>query len=559
MPPPSVELGIQYARDVVSGEILASQAVISQCQSFLDDYESKQHDEDFDWHFVRSKADHLFKFISYLNFARGDVAGEPVKLEPWQCFLLMNVVGWRHKDDDLDRRFIEIYCLVARKNAKTMVLSLLALYELVYGPPASQLCVAATTKEQARELFDAAKDAIHNMHPVMKDDYRVVFNKISAKDSRSTFFPVSKEARSLEGLGIRFAFFDEAALIQNNEVFETITTSMRAFTGSQQFYITTGQAGAKDNPFMWKLDRVRDTLAGATDNERLFALLYELDEADYDQWDNPDLWIKANPSLGGSVKLAGLKQSRAEATAPAQILSFKARFLNIFVEDVTSWISADRWNQNRIPQIDRSLPLNIGCDLGSVNDLTAVTSIYGPDTNGIYFFETKNWLPEASLEAVPKQFREIYMEAIGSGAIELIPGEVTDYGYIRNYILDLASKNDLISAGFDNYNAGELIAQLDRDGINTVVVGQHKRTMNEPSKEFEKLVKSSSLLHEGNPFWAWQMENCNVHVDEMGNYKVMKLRSNSPKKIDSIIAGIIGLQRAMVQPVKKAEFSYYIG
>ena len=73
-------------------------------------------------------ADNLCAFIERLPHVKGPLAGTPIKLEPWQVFILTTVFGWIKPDGN--RRFRRSYIEVPRGNAKSTLSSALALYML---------------------------------------------------------------------------------------------------------------------------------------------------------------------------------------------------------------------------------------------------------------------------------------------------------------------------------------------------------------------------------------------------------------------------------------------
>ncbi|MBS0126896.1 terminase large subunit domain-containing protein [Thetidibacter halocola] len=152
--PCSVEDGIQYARDIVSGQIVACKAIKAQCRIFLNDYDQNQHTDDFRWRFDEAKARHVITYVQLLNFIEGEVAGKPVRLSPWQAFFFLNLYGWVDKTDAEIRRYTRAICMVGRKNAKSTILATLALYETMYGPEGSQIVTLATSRDQAKLVWN---------------------------------------------------------------------------------------------------------------------------------------------------------------------------------------------------------------------------------------------------------------------------------------------------------------------------------------------------------------------------------------------------------------------
>ena len=125
---------IAYAKDITDGTILANKYIRLQCQSFLNDLNTNQHEGDFRWQFSSELADHALGYMQLFKYVEGTVAGQQVVLSPWQAFLIINAYGWVDKANEGIRRYTRLISLVGRKNAKSTVLALVGLYELRFGP-----------------------------------------------------------------------------------------------------------------------------------------------------------------------------------------------------------------------------------------------------------------------------------------------------------------------------------------------------------------------------------------------------------------------------------------
>jgi phage terminase large subunit-like protein len=123
---PHVAKALQYAEDVLAGDIVAGVLTKQACQRFLDDLNRAG----FEFHFDTEAAEKPCRFIETLPHIKGEWAkrGELLVLEGWQCFIVCNLFGWL--DEDGLRRFKTAYVDVARKNAKSTLASAIALYML---------------------------------------------------------------------------------------------------------------------------------------------------------------------------------------------------------------------------------------------------------------------------------------------------------------------------------------------------------------------------------------------------------------------------------------------
>ena len=106
-----------YVEQVTSGEIPACRSVVAAVERHVNDL-SQVGDTDF--HFDRASAEHVIDFFYFLRHSKGEWAGQVIRLEPWQQFVLAMLFGWKRSDGT--RRFRTSYLEVARKNGKALAL-----------------------------------------------------------------------------------------------------------------------------------------------------------------------------------------------------------------------------------------------------------------------------------------------------------------------------------------------------------------------------------------------------------------------------------------------------
>lgn len=549
---------IQYAKDVTEGTILANKYIRLQCQSFLNDINTNQHNKDFRWEFSEELSDHALNFMQLFKFVEGTVAGKSVVLSPWQAFIVANAFGWVDKLDTDIRRYTRMVCLVGRKNAKSTLLAIWALYELRFAPEGSQLVTLATQKEQAKLVWSMSGRMAETSDQRLLPSYSKTVSTISNKDNWTRYTPLSKESKRLDGLNIRLAIADEAAAIQDDNLFDVVTSSMGSQVSPQIVYITTGQTGAESNPFMKILDYGKKALDGILEDERIFTLAYQIEEGD--EWTDPSIWIKANPNLGISVSEEFLTEELREAEAiPSKATNFKVKYLNQFLSTASAWMDVALWNANTVSNMPTDgLQLYVGMDLGATSDLTALSLLWASE--GIFYVDFQAWIPEEAFKNAPKHVRSVYDQAAESGHLRVTEGNVSDHDAVYDYILNLAETEDLKEVAFDSWSAVHLTSRLTEAKLPMVRYDQSMKAMSPASKEVELMVKHGNLKHLGKPFFNWAFNNCEVYMDVNENIKIRK-GSDPALKIDPIVAMIMAVGRATANGAqdKPKSFSFYMG
>lgn len=531
--------GIQYASDVVKGNIQVCNFVRLACQRFIDYLENQS----WEWQFRPEYVEHVLEFASYLRHTKGKDANTPVILEPFQVLLICAIYGFRSKKDHTKRMVTDVIVFIPRKAGKSTLSAVIGLYELQFGEAGAEVFTLATNREQATIVFDAAKGFIEYMPTELAQMYNPTKYLIGkAGDSQSMFRALSRDNKKTgDGKNASCAIIDEAAQIVDRNSIEVIHSGMVARKNPLRIYITTASF-TKDTKFYEDMSMLQNMLTGeAADNPRWFGLLYSLDPGD--DWRDSSTWAKANPMHGITVFEEAIAQRAEEAKhKPAALNEFLCKTLNIYVSANSAWVDRAYWDDERarIKEIREPEAVFIGFDLAATRDLNAVCTLkrFADDD---YEAEFKFFLPSDGYDLIPKHYGDIFRVARNSGILHVTEGNVMDDREISDYIISQAAKYDVREIGFDAYNAASLVARLNEAGLPVKKVGQSMAVLSNPSKHVEKLIMNYAIKHDGNPFVGWQLGNAEVYEDVNGNVKVRKNEADKSAKIDGIIALIISM------------------
>lgn len=116
------QIAVKYARDVATGKKVAGKTMVEACQRFLDDLkrddlEYRAHDPDVVINIIEAFIIH--KQGEDINGE--SLVGKPLILQPWQIFIVCNLVGFYWKGTD-ERRYKEAFIMVPRKSGKAVSL-----------------------------------------------------------------------------------------------------------------------------------------------------------------------------------------------------------------------------------------------------------------------------------------------------------------------------------------------------------------------------------------------------------------------------------------------------
>ena len=89
-----------YAKAVIAGEVPAGRLVHLACQRHLRDLELAEapggHPDGL-WPDLAT-VERAVRFFACLHHSKGEWAGEPFTLQPWQVFIVGSLLGWKRAD-----------------------------------------------------------------------------------------------------------------------------------------------------------------------------------------------------------------------------------------------------------------------------------------------------------------------------------------------------------------------------------------------------------------------------------------------------------------------------
>jgi phage terminase large subunit-like protein len=224
--PPGVAAAVAYCEAVASRQIAACRHVELACMRFLNDVRQAQAGN-CQWAFRPEAAERAMNFAGLMPNIKGPEAGRPLRLMPWQRFVFASLFGFVDRETG-ERRFRQGIVFVPRGNGKTSIAAPLALYlSFLDGEGGAEGYAAAVTRDQARILFDTAREMVRRS-PEIRKRYGVeaLANSVWQEQSSSHFRPISSDAKGLDGLNVQVAVCDEIASHRTSEVYDVLLTAM---------------------------------------------------------------------------------------------------------------------------------------------------------------------------------------------------------------------------------------------------------------------------------------------------------------------------------------------
>jgi phage terminase large subunit-like protein len=541
---PGAAAAIGYAEGVRAGEIPAGRLVRLACSRFLDDLDAAEAG-DGPWEFRPGLAEAAMVFVGSLSNFKGPDAGKPIELMDWQRFLIANLIGWVERGTDT-RRFRQGVAFVPKGNGKTSLAAPLALYlTFCDGEGGAEGYAAAVTLDQARILFGAAVEMTRRS-PSFRRRYGVdtAAGAIFQPGTASRLAPLSSDAKALDGINVTVAVCDEIASHKTSEVYDVLLTAMGKRRQPLLLCISTATGNTSGiGRQLW--DYSTRVLDGAQTDDRLFALIYTIDEGD-DVW-SEEIWRKCNPSWGQTVNADAIRAIMRQArNNPAQEAAAMTRHLNVWTGADEALFSMRAWRQGADPQLlledFEGQECHIALDLASKVDLASLAILFSERRDGRtqYTVFARCYLNDA---AVLEARNASYPGWAADGHLTITAGNETDFSTIEQDVIDLCRRFAVASVAFDPWAATQLAQRLTAEGIPMVEFRANTQNFSEPTKELDAAIRAGRIRHDGNPVLEWCIGNVVGHYDARGNVYPRKARPEN--KIDAAVAMIMTIGRCM--------------
>lgn len=597
---PSLETDSGHARDYVAVAIdYAERAVADRkgkdfclyvrqaARRFLDDLK-RSRKRTCAFYFSAWNGNDVCDFIEKLPHVQGAWDSPTLALEPAQCFILVNVFGFRRKIDDR-RRFTRAYIEMARKNAKSTLTAGVALYCLTCeGEMGPEIIIGATTGAQADKVFKPAKQMVDRVGALREAfGLRAWARSITCADNGGTVQPINSKSSTQDGWNPYVGVLDELHAHKDRGLFDVIRSAFGARKQPLMWMITTAGYNVHGVCFEQRTLLLK-ILAGAVEADHYFGIVFTIDEGD-DPFDER-VWGKANPLLGSAVDLDEFKGYALEAAAsPASLGEFKTKRLNVWLNAASAWLSVEQWKKATIEGLSwanfHGLECTVGADLADKDDITAVTLI-GQEADGRILVKPIFFIPSAALvrECQNDSGQSTYGVWAGHNGgpplddevglpplfelgddgepdwakpladlppawcadLLVTPGDFVDHNAVEMFVRWLVATQSVRKITFDQFAAAQAMASRLNEDLGTpdepLAAILHKSAPNvtDPAKELEARVKAGphQIGHDGNPVMTWMVSNAVVTRHVNGTIIPKKETANSANKIDGVDAMI---------------------
>ncbi len=499
-----------------------------------------------DSHYDKAAADYAVGFVQSLTHTKGAWAGKPFDLMPWQEQLVRDVFGVLKPNGY--RQFNTAYCEIPKKMGKSELAAAIALLLCCAdGEQRAEVYGCAADRQQASIVFEVAADMVR-MCPALQKRVKILtaMKRIVFEPTNSFYQVLSAEAYSKHGFNVHGVIFDELHTQPSRKLYDVMTKGSGDARMQPLFFLIT-TAGTDTNSICYEIhQKAKDILEGRKIDPTFYPVIYGA--ADDDDWTDPEVWKKANPSLGVTVGIDKVLAACESAKQnPAEENAFRQLRLNQWVKQTIRWMPMHVWDKCAFPVAPESLKGRVcygGLDLSSTTDITAFVLVFPPtEDDDKYYILPFFWIPEDNMEKRVQRDHVPYDVWRRQGYIQTTEGNVVHYGFIEAFIEQLGTMYNIREIAFDRWGAIQMVQNLEGMGFTVVAFGQGFKDMSPPTKEMMKLALEERIAHGGNPVLRWMMDNISVRTDPAGNVKPDKEKST--ERIDGAVAAIMALDRAI--------------
>lgn len=536
---------MEYYSQIKDGKVTVSRKVQRIYQKLTEDLSGSTGADGTMYHYSPSRANHILEFAeNYCRHSKGKLGGQLVVLELWEKAMLAAMFGFI--DDEGRRRYREVVLIVAKKNGKSLISSIVGLYlQVGDGEPGAEVYAVATKKDQAKIIWGEAKRMV-NKSPELRKLIKPLVGEMDCAVNESVFKPLASDTDTLDGLNVHGALMDEVHQWRDGMALYNIIADGTTAREQPMTLITTTAGVVREDIYDNKYEYAAKVIIGYDDpdagivDDHFLPFIYELDARE--EWEDERCWPKANPGLGTIKNIRQLRDKvRKAQQSPDLQRNLLCKEFNIRETSGGSWLSFDDINNETLFDVAELRPRYGvgGADLSSTDDLTAACVIFMlPECSDIYVIPMF-WIPADLVERHINEDKVRYDIWIDKCWVRTCPGNRINPDAVREWFLEVQSEYDIYLnlVGYDSWSAELWVNEMKRSfGDSTMrPVIQGKKTLSNPMKMLAKDLQAHKIIYNNNGVLKWCMANTCVDEDRNGNIQPIKSRKPT-QRIDGLAA-----------------------
>lgn len=412
---------------------------------------------------------------------------------------------------------------------------------LLLEPKYSEFYLCANTREQAKIVYNETSKLI-NSSPAIKKHFNIKRDVIECKLNQNTLKALSSDYNTTDGLRVSGAVIDEVGAGKDGLLIESMASGMLSVENRLMILISTSYPNTT-NPFLEWCEYSKRVLNGVTEDNKLFAMLYSLDEEDLEAVKSNSLTVeqmmKANPlqaTLDSGREYLESEYKKALDMGGAKLTSFKTKHLNCWLSGVIGeeYINIKDLQKCRVDKDSfdwHGKTVYGGLDFAICSDNVSFSFICYED--GKVYSKNYAFYPLDKQEEKSRVEKINYFEyeakgwGIPTGALYVNIREI--FEFIMNVIEEYELEVELI--GFDQKDANGISQMFESAGIPTMAIPQFSKYLGHPILMVEQYILEQRFFYEENELLEINFQNCKCTYDT-NNVKYINKKKSKSTKID---------------------------